>query len=172
MLMWEPKAVDLAEIEALAAHARGRTECFSRDDGMGGLILCEDGEAPKNVVEKRLSPVFASGRNDPEAGPWVFCVGIWVPAEFREELCAWYLHEHGPILLECPEWQGFQCLEASVAQGNQLYVLHRLADRRALDSEQRKRSRNTPWFHRLARYDWFDKAFERVLLRRMSVMRR
>jgi hypothetical protein len=172
MLIWETSSVDPAEIEALAGHSRGTAECLLRDDGKGSLILCDHGDAPTNIVEKRLRSVFASGRNDPEAGPWVFFVGIWAPAEFREELCAWYLHEHGPILLECPQWQGFRCLEAHAAQGTQLYVLHRLAERSALDSEQRKRSRDTPWFHRLARYEWFDKAFERVLLRRVSLVRR
>jgi hypothetical protein len=171
MLIWETTSVDLAEIEALAAHSRGAAECLLRDDGQGSVILCEHGDAPKNTVEKRLTPVFASGRNDPEAGPWMFMVGIRAPAEFREELCAWYLHEHGPILLECRQWRGFQCLEAHAAQGIQFYVLHRLAERSALDSEQRQRSRSTPWFHRLARYDWFDQAFERVLLRRVSLVR-
>lgn len=169
MLIWESTSVDLAEIEALAAHSRGATECLLRDDGKGSLILCERGEAPKEVVEKRLEPVFARGCNGPEAGPWIFCVGIRVPADFRAELCAWYLYEHGPILLECPEWRGFQCLEASDARGNQLYVLHRLAARSALDSEQRKRSRSTAWFHRLARHEWFDGAFERALFHRVSV---
>ncbi|HUH92196.1 MAG TPA: hypothetical protein VL742_03495 [Casimicrobiaceae bacterium] len=170
MLIWESRSVERAEIEALAARSRGAAECLLRDDGKGSVVLCERGRAPKDVVEKRLEPVFASGHNGPAAGPWVFCVGIWTPAEFREELCAWYLYEHGPILLECPQWRGFQCLEASAARGNQLYVLHRLATRTALDSEQRKRSRDTPWFHRLARHEWFDRAFERVLLRRVSLL--
>jgi len=170
LLIWESTSVDLAEIEALAAHSRGAAECLVRDDGEGSLILCEHGEAPRNVVAKRLSPVFASGSNGPEAGPWIFRVGIWIPAEFRGEVCAWYLYEHGPILLECPEWRGFECLEASAARGNQLYVFHRLAARGALDSDQRKRSRNTPWFHRLARHPWFDRAFERLLFRRVSLL--
>jgi hypothetical protein len=171
LLTWESTSVDAAEIEALAAHSRGPAECLLRDDGKGSLILCEHGEAPRNVVEKHLTPVFASGSNGPEAGPWIFCVAIWVPADFREELCAWYLYEHGPILLECPEWRGFQCLEASAARGNQFYVFHRLAARSALDSEQRKRSRSTAWFKRLARHEWFDKAFERVLFYRVSLLR-
>jgi hypothetical protein len=73
------------------------------------------------------------------------------------------------MLLECPEWQGFQLLETSVATGCQLYVLHRLASRVALDSEQRKRSRATPWFRRLARNYWFDGPFERVLAHRTTL---
>jgi hypothetical protein len=171
MLLWESTSVDLAEIEALAAHARGPAECLLRDDRKGSVILCGRGEAPPNVVEKRLTPVFASGSNGPESGPWIFCVGIWLPADFREELCAWYLHEHGPILLECPEWRGFQCLEASAARGNQFFVLHRLAARSALDSDQRRRSRSTPWFQRLTGHEWFDQAFERVLLHRFGPLR-
>ena len=171
MVIWESTSVDVADIEALAAHSRGAAECLLRDDRKGSLIVCEDGKAPKGVVETRLSPVFASGSNGPEAGAWIFRVGIRVPAEFREELCAWYLYEHGPILLECPDWRGFQCLEAPAAQGNQLCVLHRLAARSALDSEQRRRSRSTPWFRRLARHGWFDTGFERALFHRVSLVR-
>jgi hypothetical protein len=170
MLIWESASVKPKEIEALAAYARGPAECLLREDKQGSLIVCEKGKAPANVVEKRLSPLFSSGRSGPEAGPWIFSVGVWTPEAWREEFCAWYQCEHGPMLLECREWQGFQFLEMATERGCQFYVLHRLAARSALDSEQRKRSRSTPWFHRLAKNKWFDEAFERVLCRRTSLL--
>lgn len=74
------------------------------------------------------------------------------------------------MLLECREWRGFQFLEMPTERGCQFYILHRLAGRAALDSEQRKRSRATPWFRRLAKNKWFDQAFERVLHKRMSLL--
>jgi hypothetical protein len=169
MLIWETSAVDKKKLEALAGRASGAAECLRRDDKKGGVILCEQGTAPKGVVEKRATRLFGAGRCGPDSGPWIFMVGIWTPEDWREEVCAWYQYEHGPMLLECPEWQGFQLLEASVESGCQFYVLHRLADRVALDSEQRKRSRATPWFRRLARNKWFDGAFERVLCSRLSL---
>jgi hypothetical protein len=50
-------------------------------------------------------------------------------------------------------------------------VLHRLSDRRALESEWRRLSRSTPWFKRLAKNKWFDKPFERVLYQRLGSRR-
>jgi hypothetical protein len=170
MLIWQSSLTDREEIEALAGRTTGVSECLLRDDNEASLILCEQGRAPKRVVEKRVSPLFSAGRHGPEAGPWIFLVGIWTPEDWRAELCAWYRCEHGPMLLECREWQGFQFLEMPTKRGCQFYVLHRLAARAALDSEQRQRSRSTPWFRRLAKNKWFDKAFERVLWHRIGLL--
>ncbi len=170
MLIWQSALVKRKQIEALAAHTRGSAECLVQDDNRGSVILCEEGRAPKEVVEKRVCPLFSSGHSGPESGPWVFFVGVRIPEEWREEFCAWYRCEHGPMLLECGEWRGFQFLEMSTGEGCQFYVLHRLASRSALDSEQRDRSRSTPWFRRLAKNKWFDKAFERILYQRISLL--
>jgi hypothetical protein len=170
MLIWQSPLVNREEVESLAARTTGPAECLLREDNKGSLILCEQGRAPKEVIEKRVIPLFSGGCSGAEAGPWIFSVGIRTPEDWRAEFCAWYQCEHSPMLLECREWQGFQFLEMSTERGCQFYVLHRLADRTALDSEQRKRSRSTPWFRRLAKNNWFDKAFERVLYKRMSLL--
>jgi len=170
MLLWQTPAVEPEDVEALAVHAKGAAECLLRDDKKGSVILCERGKAPNGVIEKRLTPLFSAGRFGPEAGPWIFLVGIWVPDNWREEFCAWYQYEHGPILLEYREWKGFQFFDTSTERGCQFYVLHRLASRSALDSPQRKRSRATPWFRRLSKNKWFDGAFERVLYHRSSLL--
>jgi hypothetical protein len=170
MLIWHSPAIHAHDVQTVAAHARGWAECLLRDDGKGSIVLCEQGSAPEGIVEKRAMPVFSAGRFGPEAGPWLFLVGVWTPDDFREEFCAWYQSEHGPMLLECRDWQGFQFLEMSIDRGCQFYVLHRLADRAALDSPQRKRSRATPWFRRLAKNKWFDGAFERILCHRSSLL--
>lgn len=171
MLIWESPLIKRKEIAALSAFARGATECFLRADNQGSLVICERGSVPKGVVERRLRRLFSNGRTQPEEGPWIFLVGIWTPVDWREEVCAWYQCEHGPMLLECRSWRGFQFLEAATSQGCQFYVLHRLANRTALDSAARQRSRATPWFHRLARNKWFDQGFERTLFRRVSLPR-
>ena len=170
MLIWQSPLVHKKAVESLAARTTGAAECLLREDNEGSLILCEQGRAPKEVIEKRVSPLFSGGRWGPEAGPWIFSVGVWTPEDWRAEFCAWYQCEHGPMLLECREWQGFQFLEMATERGCQFYVLHRLAARAALDSEQRKRSRSTPWFRRLAKNKWFDKAFERVLCQRINLL--
>jgi len=170
MLLWQTSATSAEDIAALAAHAKGVAECLLRVDNTGSVILCEQGRASKGVIEKRLTRLFSGGQFGPEAGPWLFLVGIWTPTDWNEEFRAWYQCEHAPMLLECAEWSGFQLMEANAKRGKQFYALHRLADRSALDSAQRKRSRATPWFKRLSKNRWFDAAFERVLCYRSSLL--
>jgi hypothetical protein len=170
MLMWQTSVTNAGEVAALAGRAKGAAECLIREDKKGSVILCQKGKAPTGVSETRLTPLVSAGRFGAEAGPWIFMVGIWTPADWREELCAWYQCEHGPILLECPEWSGFQLMETSANSGCQFHVLHRLTDRSALDSRQRKRSRATPWFRRLSKNKWFDEPFVRVLCYRSSLL--
>ena len=172
MFIWETAAIEKTAVLRIAAHALGHVECLRRIDGRGTIILCEQGEAPKGVAETRVTPVLSSGETAPDAGRWLFYVIINAPREWRDELCDWYRTEHGPILLECPQWRGFTLGESSAGYECRLHVLHRLADRSALDSDERKRSRATPWFERLARNAWFDGPFERVLAERVDRLER
>ena len=169
MLIWETTATSAKALGALAARASGAAQCLVREDKTGSFIFCEAGDAPKDVLEKQVTELFSAGRCGPGAGPWVFRVGLWTPKDWRSEFCAWYSFEHGPILLECPDWEGFQFFEAASAAGCQFYAVHYLADRAALDSEWRRLSRSTPWFKRLARNKWFDGPFERVLCRQREL---
>lgn len=167
MLIWEaPDAA--ASLESLRVAADRTAEIFARDDQQGSVVLCQEGVAPRGVTEKRVDVLFSGGHFGPDAGQWLFCVGLWVPDDYAAELCAWYRHEHAPILLECPVWNGFTFVEQKIDRGRQYYAVHWLAERSALDSEFRKLSRSTPWFRRLARNDWFDGAFVRVLGRRLG----
>lgn len=169
MQIWQTRASDEATIRDIASRAANGTECLRRVDGHGAIILCAEGEAPAGVAVTRASPIFSRGDTRPEAGAWVFLVVIRAPDGWREELCDWYRSEHGPILLECPRWRGFAVFDSSDERGCRLHVLHRLADPDALDSEERKRSRATPWFARLARNAWFDGPFERALAKRIDL---
>jgi hypothetical protein len=170
VLIWETTVSEKQDLEEIAAHAIGSAECLQRDDGKAGLVLCNDGISPEQVLAWKATLLFQGGCNDPGSGPWIFAVGIWTPEDWHEELCAWYQYEHGPILLQCPEWQGFQVLEAKASSGCQFFVHHRLSKKTALDSAQRSASRQTPWFKRLAKNDWFDGKFERSLYRRISLI--
>lgn len=168
MLIWETTSTSAKALEGLARRANGAAQCLLREDKAGSFIFCERGDPPKAVLERQVTELFSAGRHGPGAGSWVFRVGIWTPQDWRSEFTAWYKCEHGPILLECPEWEGFQLFEAPSPRGCQFYVAHYLAERSALDSEWRRLSRSTPWFKRLARNKWFDKPFERVLCRRLT----
>jgi hypothetical protein len=167
VLIWETTATSTKALGALTARAAGATECLVREDRAGSFIFCERGRPPDDVLEKDVTELFFDGRSGPRAGSWVFRVGLWTPKDWRSEFCAWYKCEHGPILLECPEWEGYRFFEAPSVRGCQFYAVHYLSDRSALDSEWRRLSRSTPWFRRLAKNKWFDGAFERVLCRRV-----
>lgn len=172
VLIWQTPLTDEARVSAIARNAIGTVECLRRIDDRGTIIVCEKGEAPDGVVETRVTPVLSGGEATPDAGRWLFYVIISAPREWRDELCDWYRTEHGPILLGCPQWRGFTLCESTSGKACRLHVLHRLSDRRALDSDERKRSRATPWFERLARNAWFDGPFERILAERVELLER
>jgi hypothetical protein len=167
--MWllDLTATDVADVRKEAADCGGENELFVRDDGRGSLVVCNGGK-PKNISARReVRKVFDRGRFGKEGGAWLFFVGLWVPDDFRGEFLAWYQVEHLPVLLECPTWDGCRFVEGTAAKGYQFYALHQLSNRKALDSDERRRSRATPWFKRLADNDWFDGAFTRTLYRRI-----
>ena len=144
-------------------------ESYVRDDGLGGLVLCESEHVARSwPAARRLETLFADGRFGPGHGRLLFKVGIRTPAGFRDELLAWYRQEHLPILLECPEWNGCRFVREEAHEGCRFHALHQLSHRRALESSERSRSRSTPWFFELKRNDWFDEPFSRVLYRRFE----
>jgi len=169
MLIWEYPTTDAAEVRRNAVDCAADAELFVRDDGLGSVIVCgrDDASAPTAPVEKRMQLLFTGGRYGHAGGDWLFHVGLWTPDDFREEFLAWYKLEHLPILLECPVWDGCRFVEQKVDEGCQFYAMHQLSDKGALDSAERKRSRSTPWFKRLAAHRWFDGAFTRTLCRRL-----
>lgn len=154
---------DAAELRGLAAAAGPHDEWFVRDDGRGGLQVTLDAAAGGGAHDRMLRVLFSGGAVGANAGPWLFFVGLWTPEDYRDEFLAWYRFEHLPILLEHAAWAGCRFTEQPVERGCQFFALHQLRDRAALDSAQRKLSRATPWFRRLAQQPWFDGAFTRSL---------
>jgi hypothetical protein len=158
-------AGDAETAAALAeAAANAPIEVFDRDDGSGRLLL-GDGAPPSGGAEE-ATVLFTGGTYGAEAGPFLFRVGMWTPTGDRDDFLAWYETDHLSILLEHPAWDGCRFIETAVDDGCQFYVLHQMQDPAALDSDERRRSRDTPWFHRLKKKDWFDEAFVRALYRR------
>jgi hypothetical protein len=167
MLLMEIPTIDPAVLREQAAACGGAAEIFLREDGDGALVLCDAAGAVGQGRYKSAEKIFDGGRFGAVGGDWLFCVGLWTPVDYRDEFLAWYEMEHLPILLECPLWDGCRFLEEKVADGCQFYSLHQLSDKKALESQERHRSRSTPWFKRLAKNDWFDGSFQRTLYRRM-----
>jgi hypothetical protein len=169
MLIREFPGTEPNALQRLAGQLGDGAELFVRDDGTGSVMLCGDDDiAPEPArADKRVELRFTGGRYGADAGSWLFYVGLWAPDDYRDEFLAWYKLEHLPILLESPLWDGCRFFEERTGRGAQFYALHQLAERRALDSVERKHSRATPWFRRLSTKPWFDGAFERTLCRRM-----
>jgi hypothetical protein len=158
-----PKA-QMDRLAALARQCGARdVEMFSAVGGEAGLAIFNGNSEIDDPSVAPMTQLFGGGRVGSEGGGHLFKVDIWVPAASRAELLDWYASEHLPILLECPTWDGCRFVEKEVRDGHQFYALHQLADPRALESEERRRSRATPWFMRLKRYPWFDEAFTRAL---------
>lgn len=155
-------------ISSLTDRFPSEAEVYQGVDVPGFLALGpDDWSRAAGPGIHRIEVRLARGRSGREAGPYLFQVGIWTPAEFRDELVTWYEIDHFPILLECDEWHGGRLVEEKVADGCQFYALHNLQSPAALDSAARKRSRATEWFRRLARNDWFDRKFVRALYCRL-----
>ena len=167
MLVRDHPDADAVALRRLAATADSRDEWFVREEGRGGLQLTLDGAPGGNAGERMLQVLFSGGEFGSSAGQWLFFVGLWTPADYRDEFLAWYRFEHLPILLEHSAWSGCRFTEQKVERGCQFFALHQMRDRAALESTQRKLSRATPWFRRLAEQTWFDGAFTRSLFGRL-----
>ncbi len=138
-------------------------ETFVAEDIDKGLVIANNNGVIDHPLVVRINPLFSGGKVGPNAGDYLFMVGIWLPATSRAEFLDWYRNEHLPILLECPTWNGCRFVEKPVSEGHQFHALHQLADRSALESIERQRSRATPWFMRLKQHPWFDAKFTRQL---------
>jgi len=167
MLFSESTTGDVADLRRYVAGSSD-AEIFVRHGGSGAVIVSDAGEAGELPSGRKFVSRFSGGRFGKAGGQWLFHVALWTPGDYRDEFLAWYQIEHLPILLECPLWDGCRFVEEAVQEGCQFHAMHQLSDAKALESEQRLRSRSTPWFKRLAKNDWFDGAFKRTLYRRAS----
>lgn len=156
---------DRANVEIPADKGRS-IERYRREDADGSLILAEEEGAIRAAGVRQAKLLFDGGSHGSTGGPFLFHVAIWTPRDSRDELLDWYQSEHLPMLLEAENWDGCRFVEEDVPEGFLFHALHQLGDRRALDSQERKNSRATPWFRRLAKDDWFDTGFIRKLYRR------
>jgi hypothetical protein len=157
-----------SEATALAAWSGAGAERYVGAEHEGCLALFH--EPPSGLPVASCVPLqglFGGGRHGPHAGPWLFHVGLWVPAEHRTDFLAWYEQEHLPMLLCCTQWLGCRFMEAPATHGCQFHAFHQLAERAALSSPARADSRCTPWFRRFKAFDWFDEPFTRVLYRHL-----
>jgi hypothetical protein len=164
MFLAEPAKSETGKV-ATVIRCSGVTsvETFAAEDAEKGLVIANGNGVIDHPLVVRINPLFSGGKVGANAGDYLFMVGIWVPQAAHAEFLDWYRNEHLPILLECPTWNGCRFVERPVSDGHQFYALHQLEDRSALQSDQRRRSRATPWFMRLKQHPWFDEKFTRQL---------
>lgn len=140
-------------------------EVFVAHEGGGALALSDRITANDRVPDRSLETVVELGETSSSAGPFLFMIRLKVPADWQQELIAWYRCEHGPILLECDDWCGF-LVGRNTASDTEYFVVHRLNSMDALTSDARARARETPWFRRLQAHQWFTEPIARRLWRR------
>jgi hypothetical protein len=157
-----------AELEQLLRGAPVPFEGYIADEKDGGFGIALADDAFASAAKRHVNVLFTGGTYGAAAGPFLFVVGLPVPKDYRDEFLTWYHDEHLPILLEEPGWDGCRFVEEKVEKDLLFHALHQLSDRKALDSDARKRSRSTPWFQRLSQKSWFDKGFARTLYARYS----
>lgn len=162
--MWMASAEEIS-VESFA-ELRGfpGSESFVPEDADGALLINDsERQSPNPAISIPLSLLFAGGTSGARGGRYLFRVGLWTPSTERDEFLSWYEKEHLPMLLECAAWGGCRFVEAPSPEGCQFYALHQLVEKSALESNERRASRATPWFYKLKRHDWFDAGFTRQL---------
>jgi hypothetical protein len=144
--MTEPGALETAAYQRIKGQPSDRTkkmlgsvQGFTRY--LGKLINMHASDSETALLEEPvLYPVF-----------------FQVPAERLAEFDAWNDDEHIPLLREDERWRGtrrFDIFDSAPNQFNRL-ALHYLSDSAVLESDVRKRARQTPWRNRLAQETWF-----------------
>ncbi len=171
---------DMATIVHFADRPRelAGLEWYEPEDGGGSVLVARGERSPDEIGEAAGSVLSVwhgarilnagSGRR----GEVVYLLKFPVPEEYATEFDAWYRFEHVPLLLEEPAWYACELFRSTCPSAFSFASLHYLESRAVLNSEARKRSRATPWWNRLARNDWWDHRFERMLLRPLRVQER
>lgn len=93
--------------------------------------------------------------------PHLFVAMFSVPEAQCADFDQWYVEDHLPILLECPDWlavRRFAITNGEPGRYNRL-ALHYLASADALVSPERERARATPWRNRMAEQAWFREGY-------------
>lgn len=90
-------------------------------------------------------------------GAVLYAVWFDVPEHAQPEFDRWYVEDHIPTLLECEDWLGVRRMNVHSGEPESFtrLALHYLADASALDSDARRRARESPWRAELARQPWF-----------------
>ncbi len=151
MFILEMPGANEKRLRQRAARCGRGTEMFLGDEGDGGLVLCHAKacRSGKGTLVRRTETRLTRGDTGRKGGRYLLFVGAWVPHDFRSEFSAWYEMDHLPLLLQCPTWDGCRIVEEKVEEGVQFYALHQVSDPAAFESDERRQSRDTPWFHRL-----------------------
>ncbi len=76
-----------------------------------------------------------------------------LPRDKLEEFDAWFIEEHGPMILQAVQWA--TVMLCAVRQGPYTRIgVHLLTDLAALDSPERQAAGVTPWTKQIMSADW------------------
>ena len=94
--------------------------------------------------------------------PILYAVWFDVPRDRLDDFDAWYDQDHVPLLRECEDWRmvrRFDVISGEPERFTRL-ALHYLSNASALESDARKRARETPWRARMTAESWFKGSYD------------
>jgi hypothetical protein len=128
-------ATDSAEYRALGPSASAREKS----------VLSRLATLDRRVYEQ----VSDDGTAHDGASPLVMVVSISMPPELEDDLAAWYIEEHIPMLLAVPGWQRIRRYRLTSGTAPTWLALHELASESALSAPEYKAAASTPWRNRI-----------------------
>jgi hypothetical protein len=104
----------------------------------------------------------------PQAYGALMLVAFAVPPERRQAVDDWYRGEHVELLMRAAGWLRVRRYEVTGMSGQgrrwTSLAFHQLSDMSAMDSEERRVARSTPWRAELEKEAWFQTAGRWVFL--------
>ena len=101
------------------------------------------------TIDRRLySPISDSGDTG-QAPPVLMAVSMSVPSSGLDDMEAWYVEEHIPMLLAVPGWRRSRRYRLASGDGPRYLSLHEIDSQAAFETPEYKAAVSTPWRDRI-----------------------
>jgi hypothetical protein len=101
------------------------------------------------TISRRVySPISDSGDTG-QAPPVLMAVSMSVPSSGLDDMEAWYVEEHIPMLLAVPGWRRSRRYRLASGDGPRYLSLHEIDSQAAFETPEYKAAVSTPWRDRI-----------------------
>jgi len=102
------------------------------------------------VQDRRVyAPISDSGAVGGPAASVLMAVSMSVPAGAEEDMTAWYVEEHIPMLLAVPGWRRCRRYRLTSGSAPRFLSLHEIESQAAFDEPAYRAAVSTPWRNRI-----------------------